>query len=98
MLASRAKVISRMWAFLAGLAFAILCFVGLNAAMAPVSTSEYCGSTCHEMNTAYLSWELSPHGANAHGVRVECVDCHLPPKEKYFAHIVAKAYAGAKDT
>ncbi len=98
MLVSRAKVISKIPVFLAGLVFAILCFVGLNAAMVPVSKSEYCGSACHEMNTAYLSWELSPHGANAHGVRVECVDCHLPPKENYFTHIVAKAYEGAKDT
>ena len=47
------------------------------------------------MNAAYLSWELSPHGANAHGVRVECIDCHLPPKDKYFAHITAKARDGA---
>jgi len=88
----------RILTFLAGAIFAMLCFVALNAAMVPVSTSEYCGSKCHEMNTAYLSWELSPHGTNAQGVRVECVDCHLPPKDKYFTHITAKAYAGAKDT
>lgn len=88
----------RILTFLAGVIVAMLCFVALNAAMVPVSTSEYCGGKCHEMNTAYLSWELSPHGANAQGVRVECVDCHLPPKDKYFTHITAKAYAGAKDT
>jgi cytochrome c nitrite reductase small subunit len=87
----------RILTFLAGLIFAVLCFIVLNAAMAPVSTSEYCGSKCHEMNTAYLSWELSPHGANSHGIRVECIDCHLPPKDKYFTHITAKAYAGIKD-
>ena len=97
MLASRTKVVSRIWVFLAGLVFAILCFVGLNAAMVPVSTSEYCGSKCHEMNRAYLSWELSPHGANANGVRVECIDCHLPPKGQYFTHLAAKARDGAKD-
>jgi nitrate/TMAO reductase-like tetraheme cytochrome c subunit len=97
MLRPRAKKISRIRPFIAGIAFAILCFIALNAAMVPVSTSEYCGSKCHEMNTAYLSWELSPHGANAHGVRVECVDCHLPPKDQYFAHIAAKARDGAKD-
>ena len=83
--------------FLAGIAFAVLCFIALNAVMARVSTAEYCGGKCHEMNTAYLSWELSPHGANAHGVRVECTDCHLPPKEQYFAHVTAKAYEGIKD-
>ena len=88
----------RAAAFLAGFVFAALCFVVLNAAMVPVSKSAYCGSKCHEMNTAYLTWELSPHGSNAYGVRVECVDCHLPPKDNYFAHILAKAYAGGKDT
>lgn len=92
------KITSRIRPFLVGILFAILCFIGLNAAMVPVSKSEYCGSKCHEMNAAYLSWELSPHGANAHGVRVECVDCHLPPKEHFFAHIAAKARDGAKDT
>ena len=84
--------------FLAGFVFAILCFVALNAAMVPVSKSEYCGSKCHEMNTAYRSWELSPHGTNANGIRVECIDCHLPSKDKYFTHVAAKAYEGAKDT
>ena len=88
----------RILTFLAGVIFAVLCFVALNLVMIPVSTSEYCGGKCNEMNTAYLSWELSPHGANAKGFRVECIDCHLPPKDKYFTHITAKAYAGAKDT
>jgi len=87
----------RILTFLAGVVFAVLCFIGLNAVMEPVSTSEYCGSKCHEMNTAYLSWELSPHGANEKGIRVECIECHLPPKDKYFRHIAAKAYTGAKD-
>jgi cytochrome c nitrite reductase small subunit len=83
--------------FLAGIIFAVLCFVGLNVAMVPVSKSEYCGSKCHEMNTAYRSWELSVHGANKSGIRTECIDCHLPKKDKYFTHITAKAYAGIKD-
>lgn len=97
MLRLSTKAIYRVAAFLAGIAFAVLCFIALNAAMVPVSKSDYCGGKCHEMNTAYLSWELSPHGANAHGIRVECIDCHLPPKEEYFAHIAMKAYEGAKD-
>ncbi len=87
----------RISTFLAGFVFALLCFVALNAAMVPVSKSEYCGSKCHEMNTAYLTWELSTHGTNIKGIRVECIDCHLPEKDKYFAHITAKAYEGAKD-
>ena len=83
--------------FLAGVVFAVFCFVALNAAMEPVSKSEYCGSKCHEMNVAYQSWELSVHGANKSGFRVECVDCHLPAKDKYFAHVAVKMYEGAKD-
>jgi len=87
----------RTLTFLTGFVFALLCFIALNAAMVPVSKSEYCGGRCHEMNTAYLTWELSTHGTNINGIRVECIDCHLPAKEKYFAHITAKAYEGAKD-
>ena len=92
-----AAIKKKALAFLAGLAFAVLSFVVLNAAMVPVSKSRYCGSKCHEMNTAYLTWELSPHGTNASGIRVECIDCHLPAKDKYFTHITAKLYEGGKD-
>ena len=83
--------------FFAGIVFAVLCFIVINAAMAPTSKSDYCGSKCHEMNTAYRSWELSAHGSNKYGIRIECVDCHLPAKDKYFKYIAAKAHAGAKD-
>lgn len=83
--------------FVAGIVFAIVCFVGLNAAMKPVSTSEYCGSNCHEMSTAYQSWELSSHGSNTRGITVNCVDCHLPSKDNYFTYMFAKARDGAKD-
>ena len=87
----------RALAFLARFAFALLCFVALNAGMVLTPKSEYCGSRCHEMNTAYLTWELSSHGTNTRGIRIEYIDCHLPAKDKYFAHITAKAYEGAKD-
>lgn len=87
----------RALTFLVGFVFALLCFVALNAAMKPVSTSEYCGTKCHEMDTAYQSWKLSMHGANEKGLRAECIECHLPSKDKYFTHIVTKAYEGGKD-
>ena len=83
--------------FFAGLGFALLCFVTLNAAMKPVSKSEYCGTKCHEMDTAYQSWKLTVHHANENGLRVQCIDCHIVSKDKYFTHIAAKAYVGAKD-
>jgi cytochrome c nitrite reductase small subunit len=85
-------------AFIAGFIVAVLCFVGLNAVMAPLSKPEYCGGKCHEMNPAYRTWELSTHGSNKHGFVAKCVDCHLPSKDEYFTHIFAKGYAGIKDT
>ena len=96
----RAGTISRIYeavkkrisTFLVGFVSALLCFVALNAAMVPVSKSEYCGGKCHEMNTAYLTWELSTHGTNSKGIRVECIDCHLPEKEQYFAFIFRKSF------
>ncbi len=101
-----ARIISRIYeavkkralTFLAGFVFAIFCFIGINAAMEPASKPGFCGSRCHEMRTAYRSWELSTHGANKIGFRAECVNCHLPSKEEqYFAHVFTKAYEGGKD-
>ena len=83
--------------FFGGIIFAVLLFVLVNVAMEPASRSEFCSSTCHEMNTASKTWELSVHGANRFGIRVECVDCHLPPKEKFFTHVATKAYVGTTD-
>lgn len=83
--------------FCTGIVFAIGAFIGLNYVMAQVSAPEYCGSRCHEMETAYKTWELSPHGLNHLGVRVECADCHLPDKDHYFRYTFAKAYTGLKD-
>ena len=87
----------RALTFFVGFVFALLCFVALNAAMKPVSKSKYCGTKCHEMDTAYQSWKLSIHGANQRGLRAECIDCHIVSKDKYFTHIVTKAYVGGKD-
>jgi len=83
--------------FCLGIAFAVGAFVGINFAMSRVSAPAYCGSSCHEMQTAYQTWELSPHGLNPRGVRIECSECHLPPKENYFRYTFAKAYTGVKD-
>ena len=83
--------------FLVGFAFAILCFIGINDAMETASKAEFCGSKCHEMKTAYRTWELSVHGANKYGFRVDCVNCHLPSKDRYFTHVATKAYVGSMD-
>ena len=82
--------------FIVGFVGAIICFVILENVMKPFSTSKYCGS-CHEMDTAYKTWEVSSHGANRYGFRVECVDCHLPSKDNYFKYMAKKTYTGLKD-
>ena len=64
--------------------------------MKPLSESEYCGTACHEMDTAYQAWKGSTHGANAKGLQSECINCHIVSKDKYFTHLVAKAYIGTK--
>ncbi|MFH1371710.1 MAG: NapC/NirT family cytochrome c [Planctomycetota bacterium] len=83
--------------FIAGLVFALLCFVVLNAAMEPVSASHYCGSNCHEMHRSLHTWQESVHGGGSKGLQAECIDCHLPDKNDYFRHIIVKAYSGGKD-
>lgn len=80
-----------------GVIFALICFLLINIAMEPLSTSEYCGTTCHEMQVAYDSWKLTSHSVNEKGLKAGCVDCHLPSKDHYFTHLTAKGIAGAKD-
>jgi nitrate/TMAO reductase-like tetraheme cytochrome c subunit len=82
--------------FCAGFVFAVVCFLLVNAAIEPFSSSQYCGS-CHEMETLYEGWKQSGHYVNVSGTVTECIDCHLPPKEKYFSHLSIKAYEGLRD-
>lgn len=84
-------------ALLGGIVLAILLFLLINISMVPLSTSKYCGTNCHEMQTAYESWKLTAHAVNARGLTSGCVNCHLPPEDQYFKHLTAKGMAGAKD-
>lgn len=83
--------------FIIGIAFALACFLAINAMLGPTSTPKFCGELCHEMDEAYQSWKKSPHYVTAGGVQVTCIDCHAAPKEDYFAHLYDKAKAGSKD-
>jgi len=88
----------RRKAFLTGLAgfiFAVLCVIAFNATLEATSAPQYC-ATCHEMEAAYQTWKLSEHGTGRMGTSVGCVECHLPPKEKYFTYVAAKGCCGAK--
>ncbi len=69
--------------------------LGTNRAVQVTSTTEYCQS-CHIHTGADEAWLQSPHYINESGVRVGCVECHLPPKGN-FRHFSTKAKTGLHD-
>ena len=83
--------------FLLGLVLAVILYLTINKISKPFSTPAYCGSKCHEMDTAYKSWDLSIHKTNSHGLVAECIDCHLPSKDNFIVHMTSKVYLGVKD-
>jgi len=60
------------------------------------STNESC-MMCHVHPHAEESWKLSTHVNNGSGVMVNCVDCHLPPKDNTWEHYSAKLVLGMRD-
>lgn len=60
------------------------------------STNESCMS-CHVHPHAEESWAQSVHVNNRSGVRVNCVDCHLPPKSQTWAHYSSKVKLATHD-
>jgi nitrate/TMAO reductase-like tetraheme cytochrome c subunit len=58
-------------------------------------TNEFCGTACHEMQTALKELEESSHGRNRIGITASCHDCHIP--HEFPAQLIHKARAGAKD-
>ena len=65
--------------FIGFVIYAIMLFI-INKAVKVTSTDEYCQS-CHIHPDADANWKKSTHFYNPSGVRIHCVDCHLPPKE-----------------
>jgi len=60
------------------------------------STNESC-MICHVHPHVEKSWKLSSHYNNRSGTKVNCVDCHLPPKNQTWEHYTFKARLGLKD-
>jgi len=82
--------------FLLGLALGVVIVLTLYQVSVHTSTNAYCVS-CHVHPHADESWKLSAHVNNRSGVRVNCVDCHLPPKNQTWSHYSAKVRLGIKD-
>ena len=91
------KIFSTIWLpfLLTGTIIGILLTLGGKSAIRYTSTNEYCQS-CHIHVDADESWKKSSHYQNESGVRVGCVDCHLPP-EGSFNHFSTKVKTGLHD-
>jgi formylglycine-generating enzyme required for sulfatase activity len=82
--------------FLAGFLIGAICFMALYQVSVYYSTDESC-MICHVHPHVEDSWRLSKHVNNSSGVKVHCVDCHLPPKHQTVNHYMAKAKLGITD-
>ncbi len=66
-----------------------------NRAVQITSTSEFCQS-CHIHTGADQAWTQSAHYTNESGIRIGCVECHLPPHGS-FRHFTTKVKTGLHD-
>ena len=82
--------------FLLGFLLGIICFISLYQLSVYFSTDESC-MICHVHPHVENSWKLSSHVNNRSGVKVSCVDCHLPPKNQTVNHYSAKLSLGIQD-
>ncbi len=81
---------------LLGIGLGIAAMIGVYQTSVYFSTDESC-MMCHVHPHAEETWKIGKHVNNGSGVKVHCVDCHLPPKHDTWAHYSAKAKLGAKD-
>ena len=77
--------------FAAGIIF----WGGFNVALEASSSTSFCGTSCHEMNTVYEEYQKSVHYQNASGVSASCSDCHIP--KPLVAKLIRKTEAGVND-
>ena len=81
--------------FISGLVVCVIIFFAGKRAIIYSSTDNYCQS-CHIHPEADNSWKRSTHFFNKSGVRVHCVECHLPPKDDS-RYLFEKAKTGLSD-
>jgi formylglycine-generating enzyme len=82
--------------FIIGGLTVIFILVSFNKVIHYTSTNESCAS-CHVHPHADATWKLSAHHNTPSGVSIDCVDCHLPPKDKPIYYLTRKAYHGFHD-
>ncbi|MCL1821810.1 MAG: NapC/NirT family cytochrome c, partial [Prolixibacteraceae bacterium] len=77
-----------------GFIVGIVAAFSFNKTLEVTSTTKFCES-CHVHPHVFDSWKLSSHYDTKSGMRVECVDCHLPPKGE--GYVKEKVRLGVKD-
>lgn len=80
--------------FVPGLVLGMLLVLGGGKLADVTSTDQFCES-CHIHPLATSSWKKSLHYDTKSGVRVHCVECHLPPKGE--GYLVEKVKTGTRD-
>jgi cytochrome c nitrite reductase small subunit len=81
--------------FFIGFIIGIFFIWGGEKALTYTNTDQYCAS-CHIHPHAEDSWKKSTHFYNKSGVKIHCVECHLPPKGS-FKYLSEKTKTGLKD-
>jgi len=76
--------------FLAGACIILI----LNRGLEYTSSDDFCDS-CHMHPHAMNKWRFSSHYDNKSGIKVHCVECHLPPDG--VPHLTAKVTTGLRD-
>jgi formylglycine-generating enzyme required for sulfatase activity len=79
---------------LIGFTFGILATIYSNKAIEATSTNESC-EICHVHPHVFESWKRSVHYDTRVGIRIGCVDCHLPPKGQNY--LIEKIKASSRD-
>jgi len=92
----RTKRKGKLYLFIFGFILGIICFAAIYEISVYYSSDESC-MICHVHPHVEQSWKLSTHVNNRSGVKVHCVDCHLPPKNQTVNHYMAKAKLGITD-
>ena len=80
--------------FLPGLLVGIFIILAGGKAIKMTSSNDYCMS-CHVHPDADANWKKSTHYVTGSGMRIACVECHLPPKGE--GYLWAKATTGLRD-
>ena len=87
---------SKWFILLLGILLGFVILISVYQTSVYFSSNESC-MMCHVHPHAEETWKQSSHYLNASGVKTDCIDCHLPPRDETWAHYTAKVSLGIKD-